>query len=161
MSIPKRIILTYKSNDINNFPPTYKQCYDKIQEYLGDEYEIIIFLDKDADNMIKDYDEKLFKLYEQQRIIVKTDIFRLVALYTLGGYYMDLDLLWIQSPKELFNEINKYNKETILCVEKNYLPQVEYFYKDLGDNPKSLANYFMASRKGSIFIKKAIDYIIL
>ena len=64
------------------------------------------------DNLLKAFDQQLFKVYETKTIVEKTDIFRLVALYTYGGIYMDLYVLLEKNPRDYILESKK---KVILC----------------------------------------------
>lgn len=156
-SIPKRVILTYKTKNINEFPPFYKKCLDQIIEYFHD-YEIKIFDDNDLDNILKNFDRKLYNIYATKRIVEKTDIFRLVALYTYGGIYLDLDVLLEKNPREY---ILKSKKEVILCQEKKIHQQPFEIFINKFPNYMQLANYFMASVPNSHFIYKCLYYILI
>jgi len=156
MSIPNRIILTYKTDKIELFPEKYKMCYTEIKKYFGNNFEIKIYIDSEMDNIVKNYSKDLYEIYKKQHIIVKTDIFRLVALYVLGGYYMDMDIFWIKSPDKLLENIKKENKEIVFCVEKKGLQQNNYFFKNKNITSQ-ISNYFIASKKNSPILKIFID----
>ena len=123
-SIPKRVILTYKTKNIQEFPEFYRKCLDRILLSFYD-YEVKIFDDDDMDNLLKAFDQQLFKVYETKTIVEKTDIFRLVALYTYGGIYMDLYVLLEKNPRDYILESKK---KVILCQEKNSINSLLKFF---------------------------------
>ena len=152
--IPNRIILTYKSNNPNDFPIKYRNCFKSLLKYFESDFEIKIFTDDEMDCIVKEYDTKLYTLYLRQQLIIKTDIFRIIALYTFGGYYMDLDIMWNISPLSYFYKIN--GNKVILCDEKTYLQQHKSFYTN-DETLRSLSNYFIASQKNAPFISNIIN----
>lgn len=151
-SIPKRVILTYKSNDPATFTENYRIGYNSIVEYFGAEYEIKLFTDEEMDKIVIDYDKKLFELYRDYPIVIKTDIFRIVALYVYGGYYMDLDIYWKKCP---INFLKNIKHDVVFCKEKDKIPQCVGLYKKR--NLYSLSNYFMGCTQKNIYFKKLID----
>ena len=113
--IPKRIILIYKTKNLDKFPEFYKTCYDRIVEFF-DDYEICLFDDDEMDSLVKSFDSNLYEnVYSKMDIIQKTDIFRLVALYVYGGTYMDLDVYLESNPKSYSRILNR-----CCCVLKSY-----------------------------------------
>ena len=151
--IPKVIYLTYKHKDPNLFPERCKKCYKSIEScFLLAGYTIEISDDDDMDQMVRSFDSKLFDLYKKQPIIVRTDIWRLVVLYTKGGFYMDTDVLWERSPIPLFQSCKS---QAILCQEKTTSPH----FLNCQRHKKlwSISNYFMACVKGHWFFRSSLN----
>jgi mannosyltransferase OCH1-like enzyme len=113
--IPKNIILTYKTKNVDEFPEFYRLCFDRMVEFFND-YEIKIFDDTDMDVLVRSFDSKLYEVYQQCEIIRKTDIFRLVALHVYGGIYMDLDV-YLEKKTQNLTSSNAINQ--LYYVSKN------------------------------------------
>ena len=113
--IPKNIILTYKTKNVDEFPEFYRLCFDRIVEFFND-YEIKIFDDTDMDVLVRSFNSKLYEVYQQCEIIRKTDIFRLVALHVYGGIYMDLDV-YLEKKTQNLTSSNAINQ--LYYVSKN------------------------------------------
>lgn len=150
--IPKVIHLTYKSKNPKDFPERCAPCYESIQKYFVPAgYRVDIADDADMDAAVKAFDSKLFELYRTQPVIVRTDIWRIVVLYTRGGYYMDTDVLWEKCPVSFFESCKA---DTILCQDNLdcFLDPALY-----AAEPISVGNFFMASRAQAPFMKLLID----
>ena len=155
--IPKVVHLTYKCKDPNKLPERCKKCYKSIQTWFGAAgYRIVFADDTDMHKAVLEYDKELFQLYQQQPIITKTDIWRLVVLYTQGGYYMDTDVFWKESPI-VFLESCK--SENILC-ENHSMGKCCLNHDTYPCQPVSVGNYFMGCRKGSPFFKFLLKRLI-
>ena len=155
--IPKRIILTYKTKSVDTFPNFYKRCLDKMLYFFND-YEVKIFDDDEMERLVIQFDKNLYEIYKDKKIIEKTDIFRLVALYTYGGIYMDLDVLLTKSPREY---ISSCDKDVILCAEKNQSCQPYEIFLNSKLKYVMFSNYFIASIVKAKFIYECILYILI
>tara|TARA_B100001758_G_scaffold235242_1_gene235146 strand:+ start:861 stop:1715 length:855 start_codon:yes stop_codon:yes gene_type:complete len=157
--IPKRIILTYKTDDPAKFPEKYMKGYNSILKYFSANYEIKLFVDEEMDQVVRNFDIKLFELYNTKSIIVKTDIFRIIALYIYGGYYMDLDVFWENDPTKYLDSITN---DVVFCVEKTLFPQCVMLYlNDKNNNIFSLSNYFMGCTQKNNYFEKMIEQLYI
>lgn len=88
--IPKRIIVTHKSRLALN--TTHQHCWQKMQA-LHPGWEILFFSDGDCEQFIRDHQPGYLELYRWiRRPVMKADLFRLLAVQALGGFYLDLDV---------------------------------------------------------------------
>jgi mannosyltransferase OCH1-like enzyme len=89
--IPKRIICTHISQ--HTLEPKLKYCMHLMQE-MHPEWEFLFFSDGDCRDFIKKELPDYLELYDwYPRPVLKADLFRLLAVYRLGGFYLDTDFL--------------------------------------------------------------------
>lgn len=88
--IPKRIIQTWKTRDL---PRRYRAFHRRLRE-LHPDYEFLHYTDDEVEAFVREeyptYTETFDTLPE---FISKVDLFRLLAVHKLGGFYFDLDVL--------------------------------------------------------------------
>jgi len=89
-AIPRRIIQTWKS-------PTLPRCYRGFQarlRALHPGYEFLLFTNEDMEAFVlKEYPEFHDTFDRLPSMVSKSDLFRLLAVHRLGGFYLDLDVL--------------------------------------------------------------------
>ncbi|MEO5582533.1 MAG: glycosyltransferase [Saprospiraceae bacterium] len=98
--IPKVIHLTCKDKKLPSlFKRNRKSLYD-----LHPAWNILIYDDQDAEKIIATHYPSLLKIYTSYpHAIQRADIFRIVAIYVFGGFYMDMDVRCLKSLDTLCN----------------------------------------------------------
>jgi hypothetical protein len=92
--IPRRIIQTWKSCDL----PAHYRSYRRRLQALHPEYELLLFTDEEmAAFVAREYPEFRQTFDQLPKVVSKTDLFRLLAVHRLGGFYLDLDVLVVRS----------------------------------------------------------------
>ena len=96
--IPARVIQTWKTRTI---PARYRRCQESITTFNPD-FEILIFTDTEMREFVRsDHPDYLETFDALPSIISKTDLFRVLAVHRLGGFYLDLDVVLIRSIEPL------------------------------------------------------------
>jgi len=89
--IPRRIIRTNRSAHI--FEPVMSGCEAALRALMPD-YEHVFFDDFAARDFIEERRPDLLPLYDGfLRNVQRADLFRMVAVAELGGFYLDMDVL--------------------------------------------------------------------
>lgn len=87
--IPKRIIQTWKSREL----PRRYRAFDRRLRKLHPDYEFRFFTDEEiAEFVRREYPECREGFDALPDIISKVDLFRLLAVHKLGGFYLDIDV---------------------------------------------------------------------
>eukprot|EP01084_Bolivina_argentea_P276783 472360_1 len=130
-SIPKHIYLTYSfdifqydsnnSDIINQFKDTQeniialKKNIQKIKT-LNPTFTIHFFNDTECIKFLRNYSNEIAEYFiNEKRGMFKADLFRIVILYLLGGYYMDVDL----EPRFGFAELIQMGTEFATVTKKD------------------------------------------
>eukprot|EP00854_Cymbomonas_tetramitiformis_P022990 gene22990-27809_t len=158
------IHITYKTNDTNLFPEKYKKGYESLITHYKETHEIKLYDDDELHEIVKSFlkNDNVYDHFKNQKMIIKTDIFRYIILYMFGGIYMDLDIIW-DKPIDL-----DYSKNVILSQEKVYLVQKIVNPNKVGNIIETdtfsdkkdcvqLSNYFIACQTKSTFIFDLIN----
>jgi hypothetical protein len=95
-SIPRTIIQTSKETTVDR--PDWLSYQTSLKE-ANPNYELIHYSDAEARAFITEHyaGTILEDTYDIVTPIMRADIFRLAAIYKLGGFYMDMDMLGKQS----------------------------------------------------------------
>ena len=89
--IPKRIICTHISQ--HTLEPKLKYCMQLMQEMHPD-WEFLFFSDGDCRDFIRRELPDYMELYDwYPRPVQKADLFRLLAVNRMGGFYLDTDFM--------------------------------------------------------------------
>jgi hypothetical protein len=92
--IPARIIQTWKQKVI---PARYRKCQESLRAF-NPKFEFLVFCDAEMTQFVKAYYPEYVETFEAlPSIISKTDLFRVLAVHRLGGFYLDLDVILIRS----------------------------------------------------------------
>src|SRR5262245_42153583 len=90
MSIPRLIITTYHS--AYAFLPTFARCMSRMRK-LHPRWRHRFFNDDACREFISERRPELLELYDYYpRPVQRADLFRVVAVHELGGFYLDLDM---------------------------------------------------------------------
>ncbi|HSC35960.1 MAG TPA: glycosyltransferase [Thermodesulfobacteriota bacterium] len=144
MAIPRIIHQTYKSYDI---PSRCESCRESvISLHPGWEYK---FYDDSAcrEAVIRHFPSFL-PVYDRAALIQKTDIFRVIAVYGEGGFYLDLDMECIYPLDDLCEFRCVFGEEMILTEEEA---------AELGNrHGLRIANYMFGSEPGHPFLLRIL-----
>tara|TARA_Y100000816_G_C25908529_1_gene473867 strand:- start:55 stop:738 length:684 start_codon:yes stop_codon:yes gene_type:complete len=160
--IPKNIIQTYISYD--KIPNKYLEYVKKIKE-LHPDYNYMFFNDNDIDNFIKTKYPNFIEIYNNFKYnIQRIDLFRLLAIYEFGGFYIDIDVE-ILKPLDNLLQYNiifpiEYNIEYVFnTLQKGRLQDILNKIK-LQSFSDQLGQYAFGSIKKHNFIEHFISHII-
>ena len=96
--IPARIIQTWKTRVV---PARYKRFQHAVRT-LNPGYEMLLFTDAEMSDFVSSRYPEYRETFEAlPSIISKTDLFRILAVHGLGGFYLDLDVALIRSIEPL------------------------------------------------------------
>lgn len=94
VQIPARIIQTWKTRQV---PARHRRCQEAIRT-LCPEFEARLFTDAEMAEFVRTHYPEYIETFEAlPSIISKTDLFRILAVHQLGGFYLDLDVQLIRS----------------------------------------------------------------
>lgn len=89
--IPNRLIITYISKAALN--PMMRHCVQRMEE-LQPDWDIQFFSDGDCVDFVRAQGQGFLDLYQwYPRPVQKADLFRVLAVWALGGFYLDADVL--------------------------------------------------------------------
>jgi mannosyltransferase OCH1-like enzyme len=144
--IPKKIYQTWKDR---NLDLELQNTVDSIIEN-NPEYSHYLFDNEDIQNFIEEhFDEEV--LFAYKNLIpgaFKADLFRYCVLYIEGGVYMDCKMISNVPFRQFIKE-----DDTLILVD-------DLFQQQRGYGNSGIYNAFMATVKGSILLKNAIDTIV-
>jgi hypothetical protein len=149
--IPKKIFQTYKV-PFDELSDNAKLLIQGWKDNNPD-YEYNYYSDQDIDNfIIQNFDNKWHKRYTSLEYpVMKADVFRILAIYTYGGFYADLDLKSTRS----INYLNKKNISACIGIHNYAL----FFHPFFGFSPKHpMMEYLVNSLANSIDQNKLINF---
>ena len=89
--IPKRLIITYISRAALN--PLMRQCVEQMEQ-LHPDWDIQFYSDGDCEDFVRKQGNGFLDLYRwYPRPVQKADFFRVLAVWAMGGVYLDADVL--------------------------------------------------------------------
>jgi mannosyltransferase OCH1-like enzyme len=144
--VPKIIHQTWTDTNI----PEHLKLMQKTVIDLHSDYEYKFWTDVDLEEFLLQNYPNTFLFYEKAfpYIIQKIDFIRLLLLYHFGGIYIDLDSVCIRNVDGILN----YPSTLVSTKPHNAFSKKHY--------PMVLNNAFMASERGSDFIKQILIRII-
>lgn len=96
--IPQRIIQTWKSRTL---PRRYRRFQKKLRK-LHPEWDVQLFTDDEMHAFVREEYPQYVEAYEAlPNVVCQTDLFRILAVHKLGGFYCDLDVLFVKPLDEL------------------------------------------------------------
>ena len=148
MAIPKRIILSAKTRKLSRLE---RGC-EKNMRLLHPDWEIRFFDDEEARQLVVDELPEFLAVYDAFTTkIQRVDFFRYLAVYRLGGFYFDLDVLLTESLLPLTEHACVFPFEWLTL--SRYLRQHCRMDWDLG-------NYAFGATPGHPFLRAIIDNCI-
>ena len=97
LPIPPRIIQTWKTHSV---PARYRRCQQAIRA-LNPHFEVLLFTDAEMSDFVSRYYPEYRTSYDSLALISKTDLFRILAVHQLGGFYLDLDVMLVRGLEPL------------------------------------------------------------
>lgn len=144
--IPKRIIQTWKSREL---PKRYR-AFDRRLRKLHPDYEFRFFTDGEMDEFVRqEYPEYCEGFDALPDIISKVDLFRLLAVHKLGGFYMDLDVSMRKSLDDLRDHACIFPFER--CADP--------YFAALHGTVDMIGQFAFGARAGHPFLKACADNI--
>lgn len=107
--IPKIVHLSWKDKGLlDSESPLVQEGMKKLVE-LNPDWDVQISTDDEVDAYLQaQLDPKLYALIADKHIVQKTDLWRLIKLYTEGGVYVDIDRFVNTPLDELVDEGTKW-----------------------------------------------------
>lgn len=107
--IPKIVHISWKTKDVvNSDAPLIVDGLKKLIE-LNPGWDVQISTDEEVDGYLKKVlSQQDYDLVKNIGIVPKTDIWRLLKLYSIGGVYIDIDRLCNQPLDDLIDENTKW-----------------------------------------------------
>lgn len=160
--IPKNIIYTYKeekSGEGFSFPPMYEENL-YLWKKFNPEYNYLFFSDNDMDEFIKNNYMDYYEFYSNlPKIIMKTDFFRLLAVYHYGGFYFDMDMRVTKNLDDLLEHKCVFPLEWEMSEEHFNVRHRDKFNCEK-HSLSQIGNYAFGSVKNNYFLLEVIKNII-
>jgi len=114
--IPK-IIWQTEEAEFENLLPFQKNIIGTWKN-LNPEWEHRYTDSKQREQDVKDYNDKLYKIYQISSGINRADMWRMVVTYTHGGFYADMDSICTMPLDDMLKKY--YNKEDMLSTSNGF-----------------------------------------
>jgi mannosyltransferase OCH1-like enzyme len=90
--IPKIVHLSWKAKDLlDSDSPLVQEGMKKLVE-LNPDWDVQISTDDEVDSYLQaQLEPKIYELIADKHVVQKTDLWRLIKLFTEGGVYVDID----------------------------------------------------------------------
>lgn len=146
--IPKRIIQTGKNLNLDML----ERASSANARLINPDYEYVFFNDNDVVDFIGQHFPMYLNIFNAYHFnIQKYDFFRYLAVYQLGGFYFDLDMLLCENLSSLLEHSCVFPFERIGI--NYYLPRAFNMHWDIG-------NYAFGAAPRHPFIRAIIDNCI-
>jgi mannosyltransferase OCH1-like enzyme len=84
---------------------------------LNPDWKVVVHTDDEVEAYLtQNLDKELYELIQHDHIVPKTDIWRLIKLYSEGGMYMDIDRFVNKKMDDILFE----NTKCVLCTSQDY-----------------------------------------
>ncbi|MEJ8568617.1 glycosyltransferase family 32 protein [Elongatibacter sediminis] len=144
--IPKRIIQTWKTTDI----PRRYRAYQRQLRRLHPDYEYLLMTDEEVDSFVRrEYPEYAQAFDDLQDFISRIDLFRLLAVHKMGGFYFDLDVCISKPLDDLLDQA------CIFPFER----QMDAYGSALLGTIEMLGQYAFGAQAGHPFLRACADNI--
>ncbi len=145
MTIPRILHQTYKSKEI---PERLEEYRRKLLE-LHPGWDYRFYGDDECRDLVERYFPSFLPVYESYSVPVqKVDIFRIIAVYALGGFYLDIDVECIES----LDQLCEYH-----CVFAEELTITQRQAEELDHRDRlRVANYMFGSEPGHPFLLRIL-----
>lgn len=154
--IPRRLIVTEKA--LSLLSHSEAECFERMH-VLHPSFEIQFFSDKRCQQFVRSFFPGMIELYQSYPLPVqKADLFRILAVLELGGFYFDLDVQLRESIEPLchhdlvLTEERELTRETYLH-RYHTLPKTSAYLKQIG-------NYGFGARAGHPFLRGVLREIV-
>ena len=142
--IPKIIWQTHE-NKYNDLLPFQKNITNTWKN-LNPGWEYMYIDAEERSRVVKEYSDILHNYYLASDKLHQSDIWRLVSIYTYGGFYADMDSVCIKTIQDSLDE--NYNGEDAVC-------------SPIGFQHSGINSSNFGAVKGSKIIKSIIDSLLL
>ena len=107
--IPKIVHLSWKTKDLlDSDSPLVQEGMKKLVE-LNPDWDVQISTDDEVDGYLQaQLEPKIYELIADKHVVQKTDLWRLIKLYTEGGVYVDIDRFVNTPLDDLVDEDTKW-----------------------------------------------------
>ncbi len=145
MAIPKILYQTYKTKEI---PERLEEYRRKLLE-LHPGWEYRFYGDDECRDLVKRFLPSFLPVYDSCSIPAqKADIFRIIAVWALGGFYLDIDVECIRSVDQLCEFHLVFAEELTLTQEQA---------KELGHRDRlRVGNFMFGSEQGHPFLLRIL-----
>ncbi len=154
--IPKRIICTHISP--YTLDANLKHCIDKMRK-LHPQWEVQFFSDGDCEDFIRKECFAYLELYQwYPRAVLKADLFRLLAVWRLGGFYLDSDFL-------LEKALDPLCENRAVFAYEHFVNSKEFelrypLWMRTREQTHTLANYAFGAEAGHPFVRSILDELV-
>lgn len=154
--IPKNIICTNIS--AYTLPPVLHRCVERMRN-LHPDWNVIFFSDGDCMDFVSEEFPELKDLYYWlPRPVLKADLFRIMAILKLGGFYLDTDFWLYKSLDTLLDGTCVLAWEHTVA-EKEF--EVRYpSWMRTSEEHLTVANYAFGAVAGHSFLSKVLDELV-
>ncbi len=156
MSIPRRIIQTHRSPDIQ------RECRESWIAHHPD-YEYLFFTHEDRRNFVAQYRPGLLPIYDKlPGVVQQVDLFRYLAVHELGGIYADVDTVCC-APIDTY--VDMETDHLVGCMEMTLAHYWEgpETYMNNWATPYQILNWTFAAPKGHLalaLLMQRIQYYV-
>ena len=154
--IPQRIFCTHVSQ--HTLEPKLKYCINLMQEFHPN-WEFVFFSDGDSQEFVKRDVPDYLELYDwYPRPVLKADLFRLLVVYQMGGFYLDTDFL-------LQKKLDPLRREKAVFAFEHKIDEKNYNFRyppwlRAGEEKLTLANYAFGAESGHPFLAAILDELV-
>jgi hypothetical protein len=146
--IPHRIIQTGKDGEL----PLLERAASASVRHLNGEFEYCFFNDRQVEDFVgKEFPECLNIFNDFRYPIQRYDLFRYLAVYRLGGFYLDLDVLLALGMSSLSSHA---------CVFPFEEMSINNFLRNQLSMDWEIGNYAFGAEAGHPFLRKVIENCI-
>jgi mannosyltransferase OCH1-like enzyme len=155
--IPKRIICTHVSQ--HTLEPKLKYCINLMRR-MHPKWEFLFFSDGDCRDFIRKEMPDYLELYDwYPRPVQKADLFRLLAVYRMGGFYLDTDFMLEASLDPLCRENAVFAFEHKIGNKAFHIRYPEWLRTR--EEKLTLANYAFGAMAGHPFLLALLDELVV
>ena len=158
MSIPKIIIQTWKTKDIDKEFRSIRGHIVNLSHWTKElcdnnpDFEYKFFDDEAVVELIETYYPEYVDLFHELESVLKFDLFRYLAIYKYGGFYFDIDM-------EINCSLSSLTEGHTAIFPKEWEDSGLSILKEQ-DLPFLLGQYAFAATPKHPFIKQIIDNIV-
>lgn len=154
--IPKRLLLTHVSEQV--LEPKLRYCLDRMKE-LHPGWEYVFFSDGDCRDFVEEHAPEFGELYDwYPKPVMRADLFRVLVVHRLGGFYFDTDMLLSRPLDPLLNHSAVFSVEELMDPV-SYRMRFPRSMWHLADQ-YTIANYAFGAEKGHPFVGAILDEIV-
>jgi mannosyltransferase OCH1-like enzyme len=154
--IPKRLLLTHVSE--HSLEPKLRYCMQRMKD-LHPDWEFLFFSDGDCREFIRKEAPEFMELYDwYPKAVMRADLFRLLVVHRLGGFYLDTDMLLESSLDPLVEHSAVFTIEEQMTVQYVRRRFPRWMWHMGGQ--WSIANYAFAAEKGHPYVGAVLDQVV-